>query len=176
MISLSASKILTEHRLLNTEPMLKPIGNRKSHSTGGHFAIVASKYNARYVNGMLKAAERCLRSASAESTRIVRVPGAFEIPVVAATLARAHLPPLAAIICLGVILRGQTTHAQNIAEAITQSLAHIQIETGVPIIHEVLLLENEQQAQVRCLSRKHNRGTEAAQSALEMRKIMENLR
>jgi 6,7-dimethyl-8-ribityllumazine synthase len=142
---------------------------------GGHFAIVASKYNARYVDSMVQAAERCLTAAGAESIRIVRVPGAFEIPVVVSRLARRQAPPLAAIICLGVILRGETTHAQHIAEAVTQSLAQMQLETGIPVIHEVLLLENEAQAKVRCLSREHNRGTEAAQTAIEMRTVLRDL-
>src|SRR6266700_1403598 len=108
--------------------MLKRIRkSRHAPSAGGHFAIVASKYNARYVDSMLRAAERCLTAGGAESIRIVRVPGAFEIPVVVARLARMEAPPLAAIICLGVILRGETTHAQNIAEAVSQSLAQLQI-------------------------------------------------
>jgi 6,7-dimethyl-8-ribityllumazine synthase len=124
---------------------------------------------------MLGAAERTLSAAGAESIRIVRVPGAFEIPVVAAGLARKDSPRLAAIICLGVILRGETTHAQHIGEAVSQSLVQIQVQTGVPVIHEVLLLENEEQARVRCLSAKHNRGAEAAQTALEMMGVMEKL-
>ena len=156
--------------------MLKKIKKQKPLArTGGHFAIVASKYNAPYVDSMLRAAERCLTAAGAESVRIVRVPGAFEIPVVVSRLTRRQAPPLAAIICLGVILRGETTHAQHIAESVTQSLAQVQLQTGIPIIHEVLLLENESQAKVRCLSREHNRGTEAAQTALEMRTVMRTL-
>jgi len=124
-----------------------------------------------------------LRAAKAEILRaggalqIVRVPGAFEIPVVAARLARqlnAGEEP-AAIICLGVILRGATTHAQHIGEAVSTALAQIQIQHEVPVIHEVLLLENEQQARERCLSRTHNRGTEAAQTALEMARVMQDL-
>ena len=152
--------------------------NRKikgNKPVGGHFAIVASKYNARYVDGMVQEAQRCLGAAKVQSIQLVRVPGAFEIPVVVARLARAHSPPLAAIICLGVILRGQTTHAQHIGEAVTQSLAQLQIETGVPVIHEVLLLEDKAQAEMRCLSPEHNRGAEAAQTALEMKRIMDRL-
>ena len=139
------------------------------------FAIVASQYNARYVDGMVRGAKSALGRAGAVEVDVVRVPGAFEIPVVAARLARAHLPPYAAVICLGVILRGETTHAQHIGEAVSRALAQIQVQFEVPIIHEVLLLENADQARVRCLGRKHNRGTEAAVTALEMAQVMKSL-
>ena len=124
---------------------------------------------------MLRAAQRCLAAAGVESIKVIRVPGAFEIPVVVARLAAMRSPPLGAIICLGVILRGATSHAQHIGEAVSQALAQIQIQTGIPIIHEVLLLENEGQARMRCLSREHNRGAEAAQTALEMKRTMERV-
>ena len=124
---------------------------------------------------MLEAAEYCLRAAGVESLKIFRVPGAFEIPVVVTKLAQTHQPPLSAIICLGVILRGQTSHAQHIAEAVSQALAQIQVRSGIPVIHEVLLLEGKEQAEARCLSREHNRGVEAAQTALEMKQVMESL-
>jgi 6,7-dimethyl-8-ribityllumazine synthase len=141
----------------------------------GHFAIVASMYNQPYVDSMLRAAQKCLRAASAETIKVVRVPGAYEIPVVAARLARIHTPPLDAIICLGVILRGATTHAQHIGEAVTNALTQIQLQHEIPVIHEVLLFENKEQAEVRCLSRDHNRGTEAAHTALVMARVMRGL-
>ena len=144
-------------------------------ASGHHFASVASKYNARFVDAMVEAAARTLENAKAESVKVVRVPGAFEIPVVAATLAKEHSPELSAIICLGVIIRGETTHAQHIGEAISHALAQIQVRRRIPVIHEVLLLENEAQAEVRCLNPKHNRGLEAALTALEMARIMRNL-
>lgn len=155
--------------------MLKKVKSSSSRSAGGHFAIVASTYNNRYVDGMLRAAGKCLRAAKAETIKIVRVPGAFEIPVVVARLARAHSPTLDAIICLGVILRGATTHAQHIAEAVTGALTQLQLQHEIPIIHEVLLFENKEQAAVRCLGKDHNRGAEAAQTALEMARVMRGL-
>lgn len=149
--------------------MLQKVQSKKLRSPGGCFAIVASQYNARYVDAMLRAAKAEILRAGGQA-RVVRVPGAYEIPVVAARLARTQ--PLAGIICLGVILRGATTHAQHIGEAVSSALAQIQIQHEVPVIHEVLLLENEQQAAARCLSKTHNRGTEAAQTALAMARVM----
>ena len=157
--------------------MLRKNSTKKRSGFDGSFAIIASKYNARYVDAMLRAAKAEILRAGG-TVRIVRVPGAYEIPVVAARLARqsADDSQLSAIICLGVILRGATTHAQHIGEAVSNALAQIQIHHEVPVIHEVLLLENEQQARERCLDKKHNRGTEAAQTALEMARVMKSLR
>ena len=155
--------------------MLKKVKATATSRPGAHFAIVASSYNARYVDGMLRAAQKTLRTARAATIKVVRVPGAYEIPVVAARLARTHSPPLDAILCLGVILRGATTHAQHIGEAVTNALTQIQLQHEIPVIHEVLLFENEEQARVRCLSRDHNRGAEAAQTALEMARVMHGL-
>jgi len=156
--------------------MLKPVKNKISEAVDGTFAIIASRYNARYVDAMLRAAKATLSKAGAD-VRIIRVPGAYEIPVVAAKLARssAENEDLAAIICLGVILRGETVHAAHIGEAVSHALMKIQLNFELPVVHEVLLLENEEQAKKRCLDPKHNRGTEAAQTALEMAKVIAEL-
>jgi 6,7-dimethyl-8-ribityllumazine synthase len=152
--------------------MLQKIQAKKLSGRDGHFAIIASKYNARYVDAMLRAGKKEIVRAGGKVS-VVRVPGAYEIPVVAAKLARSQ--KFSGIICLGVILRGATTHAQHIGEAVSNALVQIQITHEVPVIHEVLLLENEQQAVQRCLDKKHNRGMEAAQTALEMARVMANL-
>jgi 6,7-dimethyl-8-ribityllumazine synthase len=161
--------------------MLKRIQPKQIRARGGSFAIVASRYNDRYVGAMLRAAQAELRRAGAEDIQVVRVPGAYEIPIVAAKLAQPDVPrasrlapraPFSAIICLGVILRGETVHAAHIGDAVSRALMDIQLETKVPVIHEVLLLENEAQARARCLSRTHNRGAEAAQTALAMARVM----
>jgi 6,7-dimethyl-8-ribityllumazine synthase len=156
--------------------MLQKNSRQKITAPGARFVIVASTYNARYVDAMLRAARMEIIRARGD-LEIVRVPGAYEIPVVTARLARpaSDRQPPAAIICLGVILRGATTHAQHIGEAVSLALVQIQVRYEVPVIHEVLLLENEQQARERCLSRTHNRGTEAAQTALKMAQVMRSL-
>jgi 6,7-dimethyl-8-ribityllumazine synthase len=153
--------------------MLRKNPNRKSKACGGTFAIVASRYNARYVDAMVRAAQSELKRAGAKKIQIVRVPGAYEIPVVVAKLARTS--KFSAIICLGVILRGETVHAAHIGEAVSRALMEIQLAHEVPVIHEVLLLENVGQARLRCFGKKHNRGTEAAQTALAMARVMKSL-
>ena len=154
--------------------MLKEIKVTGVKASGGRFAIVASKYNARYVDAMLSAAMAILKKAKAAEVQIVRVPGAFEIPLVAAKLASASPSP-SAVICLGIILRGATTHAQSISDVVSYALGTIALQTQVPLIHEVLLLENEQQAVERCLNKKHNRGAEAALTAIEMSGLIARL-
>jgi 6,7-dimethyl-8-ribityllumazine synthase len=158
--------------------MLKPVQSKGLRAREAEFAIVASRFNPGYVDAMVRAAKAELKRAGAKKVTIFRVPGAFEIPVVAARLARANSSQasLSAIICLGVILRGETTHAAHIGEAVSRALMQIQLDYGLPVIHEVLLLENEAQARARCLGRKHNRGREAAQTALAMAQLMQTIR
>lgn len=156
--------------------MLKKVRARKISGKVGRIAIVASKYNTRYVDGMLRAAKVELQKAGVERVDVIRVPGAYEVPVVAAKLASGVTGEVNAIICLGVILRGETTHADHIGIAVSHALAEVQVRTGVPVIHEVLLFENEDQAKVRCLSKDHNRGREAALTALEMAQVMAKLK
>jgi 6,7-dimethyl-8-ribityllumazine synthase len=152
--------------------MLKAVNKQKLLKNTGAFAIVASTYNERYVNAMLRTAKRELQRAGAE-IQVVRVPGAFEIPAVAAALA--DKSKFSAILCLGVIFQGQTSHAQHIGWGVTHALAQIQVQHKIPVIHGVFVFEKEEHARVRCLGKKHNRGTEAAHTALTMAAVMSNL-
>jgi 6,7-dimethyl-8-ribityllumazine synthase len=80
------------------------------------------------------------------------------------------------IIAVGVIIKGQTQHAENLARSVTDALQRIAIDSGIPVINAVLSLENESQARERCLGDKINRGTEAAMAAVEITNLMAELR
>ncbi len=152
--------------------MLKKNRKAKVAGKGFHVGIVAAEYNARYVNGMLKAATAYLEEQGAEIT-VVRVPGAFEIPVVAAHFSEDY--SIDAVICLGLILEGVTAHADHIGKAVTDALVLLQLNHKKPVIHEVLVVKELKHAKVRCLSVDHNKGTEAAQTALKMCQVMHRL-
>jgi 6,7-dimethyl-8-ribityllumazine synthase len=153
--------------------MLKTVKSKTIPAAGGTFAIVASRYNEEYVDAMVHAAKVELDAAGAK-LRIVRVPGAFEMPAVAAKLAASGR--YAAIICLGVIFVGETSHAHHIGWGVTHALAQIQVQHKVPVIHGVFVFEKVKHAKVRCLGAKHNRGTEAAHTALQMARVMAGIR
>ena len=138
------------------------------------FAIVASQYNAEFVNGLVDHARRELEAISPNfSIQTYEVPGAFEIPLMVQEVAGRGVD---AIIALGVIIAGETQHANLIAGAITTSLQQLSLTHRLPIIHEVLLLKNADQARVRCLEEEINRGTEAARCAVRMVQTMSTLR
>lgn len=139
------------------------------------YPIVASLFNGQYVQGLIDHATAELKSLSPGATiSLHQVPGAFEIPVVVRELALQKEPD--AIIALGVILQGKTSHARNLARSVTDALQQIAIEHGIPVINAVLSLETEAQAKERCLGSKINRGTEAARAAVEIANVMVGLR
>lgn len=143
--------------------------------TAGRIAIVASEYNAEHVGGLLHGAREILE-ARAIPFEVFRVPGAFEIPVVAETLAGRTAERFAAVICLGVIIRGATAHADLVGESVTRALMETAVRHRVPVIHEVLLVASVAQAEARCLDPRHNRGAEAARTALLMGRLLGKVR
>src|SRR2546421_3736583 len=139
------------------------------------FAIVASQFNARLVQGLVDHAEEELRSlASSAAISIYRVPGSFEIPVVVRELARKKKSN--AIIACGVIMRGETSHAKNLSRSVTDALQRIAVDYGVPVINVVLSFDSEDQARERCLENRINRGAEAVRAAVEIAGVMSKLR
>jgi len=139
------------------------------------FIIVASQFNAPYVQGLVDHAEKELNTLAPNTTiSIQRVPGAFEIPVVVRELA--SFAKADAIIACGVIMQGETNHAKNLNRSVTDALQRIAVDYGVPVINVVLSLDNETQAGERCLENKINRGTEAARAAVEIAAVMSELR
>jgi 6,7-dimethyl-8-ribityllumazine synthase len=139
------------------------------------FHIVASRFNAQYVDGLIDHATRELRSLAPHGRiSLHRVPGSFEIPVVVRELAIQNKAD--AIIACGVILQGETDHAQNLSRSVTDALQRIAIEHGVPVVNAVLSFDNENQAQARCLENKINRGTEAARAAVEIANVLSEVR
>lgn len=155
--------------------MLEKSSHKISRKSTAHIAIVASTYNAEFVDGMLGSALCTLEKAGTRKVELMRVPGAFEIPVVTARLAQRKRHRPEAIICLGVILRGKTSHADHVGRTVSFLIGQIAVETGVPVIHEVLLLENKIQAKARCISNKTNRGNEAAHAALAMVELFQKV-
>lgn len=140
-----------------------------------HFAIVASLFNRVYVQGLVDHAVAELRVLSPSADIFIhQVPGAFEIPVVVREIALRKKAN--AILALGVILQGKTSHAQNLAHSVTDALQKVAIDYGVPVINAVLSLENEPQARERCLGSKINRGTEAARAAVTVGEVLADLR
>jgi 6,7-dimethyl-8-ribityllumazine synthase len=127
------------------------------------FALVVSEYHRDYTDALLHSAQAVL---AAYETKIVRVPGAFEIPLQVQRLARTKR--YAAAIALGVIWQGRTQHAQEILRAVTDALMRISLETDVPVFHEVLAVKSEAEARARCMGGKLNRGREAAEAALTL--------
>lgn len=145
--------------------------------TGGklRIAIVAAKFNQEYTDALVENAVQEIDTFS-ENARIdlVRVPGAFEIPVICKALIEEEKPDC--IIALGCIIRGGTGHADLVATSVTEALMKLALEKTIPIIHEVLLVEDKKQAYARCIGKQLNRGREAARSALDIIEIMSEVR
>ena len=134
-----------------------------ARSSKFRFALVVSEYNRDYTDALLASARAALKG---HDLKVVRVPGAYEIPLQVQRLARTKR--YAAIIALGVIWQGRTLHAREILRAVTDALMRISLETDVPVLHEVLAVSTEAEARARCMGVKLNRGREAAEAALAL--------
>ncbi len=126
--------------------------------------VIASKYNEKFTDALVdNTIEELGEVLPMSRIDLIRVSGAFEIPVTIANLLERE--KFNCVIALGVIIRGETQHADLIASCVTDSLQKLAVGHRIPIIHEVLLLNNEKQAQDRCIGAERNRGREAARAA-----------
>lgn len=139
------------------------------------FAIVASQYHQALVDGLLNHFREESEAISPGSIiDVFHVPGAFEVPLAVEEVAR--LGRYDSVVAFGVIIEGQTAHAALIGSAVTDALMRISLNHRIPVIHEVLLVKNEEQARARCLEGQLNRGTEAARVAVRMAQTMAEIR
>lgn len=144
-------------------------------ATGLRFGIVVSKFNEFITNQLLAAAVDTLTKAGAskESLEIVRVPGAFEIPLVARRLARSRR--FDAVICLGAVIRGETPHFEYISAEVSRGIAQAAADYDLPIVFGVLTTDTVAQAMERAGPPDRNRGAEAARTAIEMATLLKYL-
>lgn len=140
----------------------------KTSAQGFRFAIVASRWNDAIVARLIDGALKALRGAAADENAIetFRVPGAFEIPLCAQQAAASG--EFDAVICLGVIIRGDTPHFEYIAAATARGISEAGLRTGVPLLFGVITADNIAQANERSADNANNKGHEAAMAALEM--------
>ncbi|MEI6493561.1 MAG: 6,7-dimethyl-8-ribityllumazine synthase [Verrucomicrobiota bacterium] len=139
------------------------------------FAIVASQYNSQFTQPLVDNAYQELNILEPGATvSLVSAPGSFEIPLMVQTVA--ELDRYQAIIALGLIIQGETAHATLIAQSITTSLLGISLAHRIPVIHAVLLVENEAQARARCIEQEFNRGVEAARAAVASARTLRDIK
>ena len=147
----------------------------KLSAEGFRFAIIVSRFNdficSRLLEGAIDALNR--HGALDENVFLVKVPGTFEMPLVAKKLAEGG--GYDAVICLGAVIRGATPHFEYIAAEVSKGIANVSLETGIPVCFGVLTTENLEQAIERAGSKSGNKGYEAAMAAIEMVNLFKEL-
>ena len=144
-------------------------------AAGGRFAIVVSRYNESITGKLLSGAVETLLSQGVadDAIDVAWVPGAWEIPLLAQRFAESR--KYAAVLCLGAVIRGETTHDVHINRQVSLSLGRISLETRIPVLFGVLTCNNLEQAIHRSGGNVGNKGIECAQAALEMASLLEQL-
>jgi len=145
-------------------------------AAGLRFAIVVSRFNSFISERLLAGAQDALARTGAdpEMVDVVKVPGSWEVPMIAAELARQH--GYDAIVCLSAVIRGETPHFDYVSAEAAKGIAHVAMETGVPVAFGVLTTNTLEQAIDRAGAKGGNKGFDAAMSAIEMANLMRSLR
>ena len=149
-------------------------GEVRTHESA-RFAIIASRWNPRIVDALIDGARRAFADHGVADSAIdlVRVPGAWEIPLAARKLAMAGR--YVAIIALGCVVRGDTRHYEHVADGCAQGLMRVALKHGVPVLNGVLAVERHADAQARAGGAHGNKGEEVALAALEMADLFAKL-
>ena len=142
---------------------------------GLKFAIVVSRFNEFITSKLLSGAIDTLKRHETpdENISVIWVPGAFEIPIIAKKMASSG--KFDAIICLGAVIRGSTTHYDYVCNEVSKGIAQVGLQSGVPTIFGVVTTENIQQAIERAGTKAGNKGVDAAVSAMEMANLLKTL-
>ena len=145
-------------------------------ATGLRFAIIVSRFNSFVTERLLAGAMDALTRTGADPNLVdvIKVPGAWEIPMVAGEVARGHRHD--AIICLSVVIRGDTPHFDCVAAEVAKGVAHAAFDTGVPVAFGVLTTNTLEQAIDRAGAKGGNKGFDAAMSAIETANLLRSLR
>lgn len=148
----------------------------KNAAQGKRFSLVVSRYHQDISEGLLDGAKSTLLGLGAKESdlSVVWVPGSFEIPLAARTVAMHQ--DVDAIICLGVIIKGETPHNAYIATEVAHGIAQISQVSGIPVIFGVLTPENLEQAKARSGGAKGHKGVEAAETAVSMIQVVEQIK
>jgi len=147
--------------------MSQYVGEVRAHA-GARFAIIASRWNPRIVDALITGAHDALTAhgVSAASIDVVRVPGAWEIPMAAAQLAQDGT--YAAVLALGCVVRGETRHYEQVADGCAQGLMRVALDHRLPVLNGVLAVERHEDAAARAGGVHGNKGEEVALAALEI--------
>lgn len=145
------------------------------NAEGKKFGIVVSRFNEMISKSLLGGAFDCLarHGANEDEISVVYVPGSFEIPLAAKKLA--HSKKYDAVICLGAVIRGGTPHFDYIAAEVSKGIAHVGLESGVPVIFGIITSDSIEQAIERAGTKAGNKGWDAALNAIEMADLMKKL-
>ena len=142
---------------------------------GARFAIIASRWNARITDVLVTGARQSLAGSGVaeDAIDVIRVPGAWEIPVAVARIAAGGRH--AAIIALGCVIRGETRHYEHVADRCAEGLMRAQLDFGVPVLNGVLAVDRIEDAEARAGGSHGNKGEEVALAAVEMAQLLEQL-
>jgi 6,7-dimethyl-8-ribityllumazine synthase len=155
------------------------MSDRSAHATaqlrspgGARYAVIASRWNGEIVDALVDGARRAFaeHGVADDALDVLRVPGAWELPVLARRLAQDGRH--AAIVALGCVVRGETRHYEHVADECARGLMRVALDSGVPVLNGVLAVEDEADAWARAGGARGNKGADVALSAIEMAALL----